>query len=232
MKMLRIKNWDKYQHYKTRGTPPWVKLHVKIINSDEWIKATDACKLSMICCLIVGAMHEGCVPDDSVLIKDKCHIDWRVDLKALLSLGFLEEMLADASTPLADASTRELRSRDTEEERESQSALASAPPPDGGAPASLPGKKQKRAAAPPPAGFDEFYAAYPKKMGKTRAVKAYAKAIKKVTFTQMMLALENQILIWKKDSEYPTYVRYPATWLNDEAWNEEVVKLPERTGIL
>jgi hypothetical protein len=46
------------------------------------------------------------VPDYTKLIKNVCHINWRVDLEALLSLGFLEEVLANASTPLADASTK------------------------------------------------------------------------------------------------------------------------------
>jgi hypothetical protein len=101
-KFYRIRNWRKYQHYKYRN-PPWVKLHLKILHSADWVNATPSCKLSMICCLLIGTMYDGCVPDDSVMIKRVCHIDWRVDFKPLLKSGFLENMLADASTMLAKA---------------------------------------------------------------------------------------------------------------------------------
>jgi len=57
----------------------------------------------MLCCLLVGAMHDGCVPDDRRYLKDVCRIKWRVNFEALIQCGFLEKPLADASTLQADA---------------------------------------------------------------------------------------------------------------------------------
>lgn len=65
--------------------------------------------------MLVGAMYEGCVPDDPVLIKNVCHIDWRVDLKSLIKCGFLEKVLADASTVQANAPSKTETETETEE---------------------------------------------------------------------------------------------------------------------
>lgn len=100
----RIRNWRKFQHYKSgRGQPPWIKLHVELLRNPDWLRWPDSTKLSAICCMLVASMYDGCLPDDSVFVKRLCHLDWRVDFKPLIECGFLEKRLANASTLQANA---------------------------------------------------------------------------------------------------------------------------------
>lgn len=67
--------------------------------------------------------------------------------------------------------------------------------------------------------FDEFWTIAPRKRGKGAARKAYAKA--------RTLAGEDEILTgarrWRQESigKEPTYICHPATWLNQERWEDE-----------
>lgn len=71
--------------------------------------------------------------------------------------------------------------------------------------------------------FDNFWQNYPKKVGKQAAQKAWdkLKPDEKLVET-MLLALENQnkSAQWLKDGGQ--YIPNPATWLNQERWNDEL----------
>lgn len=70
--------------------------------------------------------------------------------------------------------------------------------------------------------FDEFWKAYPKKVGKGAAKKAWNK-IKptKDTLEKILSAIESQKHSdqWLKDNGQ--FIPYPATWLNQERWEDE-----------
>lgn len=46
---IRIKNWDKFQHYKGRQ-PPWIKVYIELLDDVEWfnLSGTDAKALVML----------------------------------------------------------------------------------------------------------------------------------------------------------------------------------------
>ncbi|PPC82611.1 MAG: hypothetical protein CTY38_06040 [Methylotenera sp.] len=71
--------------------------------------------------------------------------------------------------------------------------------------------------------FDLFWSAYPKKKSKGDAEKAF-KAINpdSETFEQILLAIEmqKQTNDWVNDGG--KYIKYPATWLRDKAWLDEL----------
>lgn len=68
--------------------------------------------------------------------------------------------------------------------------------------------------------FDAFWAAYPKKVGKGEARKAFDKA--KVAVEVLLRALEAQKLSdqWKRDNG--RYIPNPATWLNQGRWEDDL----------
>lgn len=70
--------------------------------------------------------------------------------------------------------------------------------------------------------FDIFWKAYPRKTGKGDARKKFAKALTKTSFENIMAALGKvkASAQWKKDDGQ--FVPYPATWLNQERWDDEV----------
>lgn len=70
-------------------------------------------------------------------------------------------------------------------------------------------------------GFDEFWAAYPRKKNKEQARKAFNK-LKGVKLQELLDAIERQkhSRDWTKDGGQ--YIPYPATWLNAGGWEDEV----------
>ncbi len=70
-------------------------------------------------------------------------------------------------------------------------------------------------------GFDEFWKAYPKKVAKTQALKAWSKLKPNAELQQVILnALERQkqSVQWLKDNGQ--FIPYPATWLNGRRWED------------
>lgn len=79
----------------------------------------------------------------------------------------------------------------------------------------LPGKGPPLAAA-ESAGFERFYRAYPRKVGRQDASKAYVRARRS--------ASEEQIYVGLKSYEFgtdPRYYPHPATWLNKGYWDHQ-----------
>ena len=82
----------------------------------------------------------------------------------------------------------------------------------------------------PPDKFEVFWKEYPKKKGIGAARKAFEKAIKKATLETLIEAVRKQKQgdQWKKDKG--KFIPYPATWLNQERWEDEVDDNGDGTG--
>ena len=77
----------------------------------------------------------------------------------------------------------------------------------------------------PPRGFDEFWSAYPRKVGKGAAEKAYERIKSHYALLPSMLtALEaqKQSEQWTRDGGQ--FIPHPATWLNQRRWEDEAQK--------
>lgn len=70
--------------------------------------------------------------------------------------------------------------------------------------------------------FDAFWSEYPRKVGKGAAKKAFEKARKKATLESLVSAVRRQKCgsQWTKDDG--RFIPNPATWLNQERWEDEV----------
>lgn len=82
--------------------------------------------------------------------------------------------------------------------------------------------KATRPPADEPPGFEAFWSAYPRKVGKAAAVKAFAKVAPSEELLRGMLgavAEQRQSTQWLKDDGQ--FVPYPATWLNQQRWLDE-----------
>jgi len=67
--------------------------------------------------------------------------------------------------------------------------------------------------------FSEFYAKYPRKVGKGQARKAYARALKIARHDDIMYGLAQQMP--KLEATEKQFIAHPATWLNGERWDDE-----------
>lgn len=80
--------------------------------------------------------------------------------------------------------------------------------------------------------FNDFYAIYPRKMGRKEAERSW----NRLTLTQQeecLVAMPNYIKYWKVKETAKDFIPYPATFLNQERWTDEldiepiVTKKPE-----
>ena len=71
--------------------------------------------------------------------------------------------------------------------------------------------------------FDAFWSAYPKKVGKGAAEKAFSK-LSPALLPQMLSAIDTQKKSdqWKKDGGQ--FIPNPTTWLNQRRWEDELPK--------
>ena len=93
MEYLKVKNWSKFQHYKTRN-PPWIKLY-RDITSDYGFNAlsdVDKCHLMLIWC--EAASHNGEVPHDAKYLRRRLSLKSNPDLNLFINNGWLIKMLA------------------------------------------------------------------------------------------------------------------------------------------
>ena len=85
-------------------------------------------------------------------------------------------------------------------------------------------KKKGNMPFPPisPQGFDEFWAVYPKKVGKQAALKTWSKLDPDAELTKTIVAaVEYQRSTAQWQSENGRYIPNPATWLNQGRWEDE-----------
>lgn len=70
-------------------------------------------------------------------------------------------------------------------------------------------------------GFEEFWRAYPRRVGKLMARKAYDRARLSITHAVLLEAVAQQKTWaqWTRDAGQ--YIPHPATWLNQGRWDDE-----------
>ena len=78
--------------------------------------------------------------------------------------------------------------------------------------------------------FDEFWMMYPRKVAKAVARKAWFK----LNEDQQLLAaqaINNHCEYWKAKETGLEFIPYPATWLNQERWEDELFIEPKKEKI-
>ena len=203
MNYANIKNWEEYQHYRDR-CPPWIKLHVKILNDKDFTALSCASRGLLIQLWILASENEGKTPINIEEIKFRLRDNSikEKDVNLLIDKGFLvgcKQMLADAS---------ELLAKDTG----SVSVSVSVSPKEG----ESEGENTQ---------FELFWQAYPKKKSKGQAEKAWLKIKPNEQLLEAILSTIEQAktsVDWTKDGGQ--FIPYPATWLNAKGWEDEYGK--------
>ena len=75
--------------------------------------------------------------------------------------------------------------------------------------------------------FDEFWNAYPRKLDKGKAFRAFRSALKRATFEDILAG----VIAYRNDPKRnPDFTKYPASWLNADSW--ENAAAPQDTSYL
>lgn len=194
MKKIRIKNWEKYQQYKDRN-PTWVKLHRKILTSQDWVMLDNDGRA-----LMIALMMMACTCDDGLIPYNEdyiCRVAYfnKIDLNPLLSLGFIE-------TICDDTEVYENVSKDTESVSVSVSVSNNKI-----------GKKTKNVYSNE---FSEFWKLYPpNNAGKYESLKSYNRARKETDHETIIRSARNYAEFCSKSG---TFIAHATTWLNQKRW--------------
>jgi hypothetical protein len=182
------KNWDKFQHYKTRN-PPWIKLHKELLDDFDWWRLPVASRALAPCIWMYASCFENGIIDADY---EKLAFRFRMTtkevesaLKPLIDNGYF---IVDS---VVLAGCKQVAIAETETETETETYLCAN-------------------------GFDEFWNAYPRKVGKTSALKAFNKL--KPNVDLILTALEWQI---ETEQWVRGYIPYPQKYLNENRWLDE-----------
>jgi len=88
MNYLKVKDWEKFQHYKDRN-PPWIKLSRDLLRDYEFQCLQDASKLHLMLIWLLASQMDNKIPADKNFIKNQIGIKGDVNLKELIDKGYL-----------------------------------------------------------------------------------------------------------------------------------------------
>lgn len=131
MKVLCVKNWERFQHYKDRD-PPWVKLYRDLLTSESWVLGTDLSRVVQVASTLLAPRYENKIPYRWNLLKKvmtlectEAAFDKAVDHLVAANFFEIQEVTNEekvvaqpASTPLATCTTETEQSRDRSEQRQ------------------------------------------------------------------------------------------------------------------
>lgn len=212
-----ITNWRDHQHYKDRN-PPWIKLHFSLLSSEDWVSLNDASRVLMVACMLIGSRTDGIIdgsPKGLEYLRRVAYLNTKPNLNQLIQTNFLT-LLADASTMLADASNLHTNARpetETEAETEAETETKTETEIETGT---------ELCAIPTVNQFDRFWRAYPKKISKGDAEKAWKTGECDRHIEAILQSLEKHKVWqdWTKDGG--KFIPHPATWLRRIGWENEL----------
>ena len=202
MEYLKIRNWDKWQTFrKDRPPPQWIKLHRCLMRNVEWVSLTDKERGQLVTIWLLAGDHDGTIPKKPEIVQKLCYMTEPPNMNKFIELGFIEaERLPDGYQMV----TKRLPNDGLEKSREENKQPSSN-------------------------GFDVFYAAYPRKVGKLAAEKAW----KRLKTPGAVLPIILKAIQMQKESEQwlknnGQFIPHPATWLNRGSWEDELSFKSER----
>lgn len=201
--MARIKNWDKFQHFKDRR-PPWIKLYRDILDDMNWHKLSGDSAKGLVMLWLIASENNGELPNDTELA-----------FRLRITETKTKDLLSSISNWLerrditAISERYQLDSPETEGERETE-------------------KETEKTSAPSALdfAFEKFWTEYPKRRSKGDALKAWRalKPTKELTERILRsLQIAKRSSDWVKDGGQ--FVPYPGTWLRAQGWEDDI-RLP------
>lgn len=127
--MLRVKNLEKFQHYRNRR-PPWIKLHRSVLEDYHFRRLQDASKAHLMLLWVVASGCNNVLHDDAQWLQALTGATTPIDIDELVSAGFLERYGSEkrkrrASKPLASRKQNGVTEGEGEGEGEKSIADAS-----------------------------------------------------------------------------------------------------------
>jgi hypothetical protein len=129
MKYLRVRNFEKFQHYKDRR-PPWIKLYRDLWNDPRFFELNESERYFLISFFVIASQNDNKVPANSKWLQREMATSRSVPVERLIASDWLEwcdqGASTDASKPLPFTRSREteVQRQNTETEGEGDCAIA------------------------------------------------------------------------------------------------------------
>lgn len=201
----KIKNWQRYQHYRHR-CPPWIKLHYELLTSADWVSLDDAGRVLAIACMLLASRNNGKVSGNPGYVKRVCYLNSEPDFRPLLACGFLEP---DGAEPKPEPMpTQEPELQESEPQEPKAQVI--------------------------PAGFAAFWQVYPRKVGKQAVLRAWLRVKRSPSWpgddvVMQALAKQKKSEQWLKDGGQ--FIPMPLTWLNQGRWDDVDITPSSNSGV-
>jgi len=98
---LRVRNWERFQHYGKRN-PPWIKFHTETLDNRHFEKLPAATKCHIMLIWLLAARTDNEIAIDREWIAKKIGAAEHVDLEGIVRTGYLEVCNGEG-TPLSGA---------------------------------------------------------------------------------------------------------------------------------
>jgi hypothetical protein len=188
--ILKVKNWNKFQHYKDRN-PPWIKLHKEQLDNPDYMSLSFACMgLAQLLWLLASESKTGDIEASEKNLTFRLRKPWPEIKKLLTTLindGFFI-VLADDSAAIA-GDTKKCSEREAEREREADIFDCAGE-------------------------FEKLWSEYPRKEGKKEAFRHFKSTVKDADGVQsILIALANYKELVKGSER--RYIKNGATWFNN-----------------
>jgi hypothetical protein len=222
MSFFRVKNFEKFQHYRDRS-PPWIKLYNELLDDYDFGLLPDASKMHLIAIWLLASRSGNKLPFDAAWVSRRINATEAVNLTLLVDCGFIltDQELHNAehiaSKPLAKCLSREREETEREnieKEREREKARAREA-------TLLPSDDW------PPDYETRFWKFWPNLVGKPAAMKALAAARKRhCSFVAIMTGIADYIRDRPPDRPWLN----PATFLNQNRWEDRPATVSAGNG--
>lgn len=90
LRFLRVKNIEKYQHYKGR-TGPWVKLYHSLLDDPDFLSLSEVHQCRYMKLLLIAHRTGNAILDDAIYLQKMMRISDIPDITPLKQAGFLLE---------------------------------------------------------------------------------------------------------------------------------------------
>lgn len=198
---LRVKDWEKFQHYKDRN-PPWIKLDTQTFSNYDFQRLQDASKLLAVCIWTLASRYKdpklGLVPNDLEYIKRQCNLGDFVKvqhLKELINQGYIiddSEVLADCKQ---DAIPETYSKETYSKEAEAENTLGD---------------------------FENFWNVYGKIGNKQQAIKSYNKTLKLgMSHEKIINGVGKYQNYCRSIGQEQRFIKHASTWLNNRGWEDD-----------
>lgn len=197
------KNWKRFQHYADRR-PPWIKLHHTLLDDTEYMRLPAASRgLAPFLWLLASESDDGSFDADCSRLSFRLRLPAKevtLGLRALVEAGFF---VAAASSVLAPCE------QGASNERTSVSVPLSL---------SVQGEYERDDTSPD---FERFWTAYDKKVGRAAAWRSWRRLDPGPDLVAKIL---NAVPAYVAATTDKQYRKHPATWLNGQSWDDEVIR--------